>query len=85
MPLADRVQRLAAALTHRGVGRRGGRVAVNYIAVFGTLFATGMCGAIFVPLNYQGSAVLKHGDLASRLLVRMGLKHELAIVADGHW
>jgi hypothetical protein len=45
MPLADRVQRLAAALTHLGVWRRGGRVAVNYIAVFGTLFATGMCGA----------------------------------------
>ncbi|MGI5169076.1 acyl-CoA synthetase [Spirillospora sp. CA-253888] len=51
--LDDRVRRLAGAL--RGLGmRRGDRVAylgANDVAVFETLFATGMLGAVFVPLN----------------------------------
>ncbi len=57
--LADRVDRLAAALTRLGV-RPGDRVAylgVNDITVFETLFATARCGALFVPLNYRLSPV----------------------------
>ena len=53
--LAHRVDRLAAVLTGLGV-RPGDRVAylgVNDISVFETLFATALCGAIFVPLNYR--------------------------------
>jgi len=51
--LADRVDRLAAALLARGV-RRGDRVAYlgnNHPSFVETLFAAGLVGAIFVPLN----------------------------------
>ncbi|HEY3607311.1 MAG TPA: long-chain fatty acid--CoA ligase [Pseudonocardiaceae bacterium] len=73
--LHDRVLRLAAVLRRHGV-RRGDRVAYlgpNHPAYLETLFATGVLGAVFVPLNtrlaapeigYQladsGSAVLIH-------------------------
>jgi hypothetical protein len=53
--LADRTERLAGALARLGV-QRGDRVAylgVNVITVFETLFAAGLLGAIFVPLNYR--------------------------------
>jgi fatty-acyl-CoA synthase len=53
--LADRTERLAGALARLGV-RRGDRVAylgINDITVFETLFATGLLGAIFVPLNHR--------------------------------
>ena len=51
--LARRIDRLADALTRRGV-RRGDRVAYlgdNHTAFLETLFATTSLGAIFVPLN----------------------------------
>jgi fatty-acyl-CoA synthase len=51
--LADRVTRLAHALRHLGVGR-GDRVSYlgpNHPALAETLFATGLLGAVFVPLN----------------------------------
>ncbi|MEU4253095.1 long-chain fatty acid--CoA ligase [Amycolatopsis sp. NPDC026612] len=81
--LADRVDRLAAALTRLGV-RPGDRVAylgVNDITVFETLFATARCGALFVPLNYRlspteirymlddsGASVVVHSPDTSELL-----------------
>ncbi|MFG2640691.1 long-chain fatty acid--CoA ligase [Streptomyces sp. NPDC048370] len=51
--LHDRVGRLAAALRERGV-RRGDRIAYlgpNHPAFLETLFAAGLLGAVFVPLN----------------------------------
>ena len=51
--LADRIDRLAAALADRGV-RAGDRVAYlgnNHPSFLETLFACGTLGAIFVPLN----------------------------------
>ncbi|WP_336630732.1 MULTISPECIES: acyl-CoA synthetase [unclassified Microbacterium] len=51
--LADRIDRFAAALHARGV-RKGDRVAVlsnNHPDFLTTFFASGMLGAIFVPLN----------------------------------
>ncbi|WIV55857.1 acyl-CoA synthetase [Amycolatopsis nalaikhensis] len=81
--LADRVDRLAGALTRLGV-RPGDRVAylgVNDISVFETLFATARRGAVFVPLNYRlsgaeirymledsGASVLVHSPDADDLL-----------------
>ncbi|GAA0342123.1 long-chain fatty acid--CoA ligase [Actinoallomurus spadix] len=75
--LHDRATRLAHVLRDRGV-RPGDRVAYlgpNHPAYLETLFATGVLGAVFVPLNsrltgpelvYQlrdsGSAVLVHAD-----------------------
>jgi fatty-acyl-CoA synthase len=53
--LAERTSALAGAMTRLGV-RPGDRIAylgVNDIAVFETLFAAGLLGAIFVPLNYR--------------------------------
>ncbi|MFJ6987236.1 MULTISPECIES: long-chain fatty acid--CoA ligase [unclassified Streptomyces] len=74
--LDERVGRLAHALRERGVGR-GDRVAYlgpNHPAFLETLFAAGVLGAVFVPLNIRlaapelaynladsGSAVLVHG------------------------
>jgi fatty-acyl-CoA synthase len=72
--LADRVGRLAGALSRLGV-RPGDRVAylgVNDITVFETLFATARCGAIFVPLNYRLSPVeIRYmlGDSGASVLV----------------
>jgi fatty-acyl-CoA synthase len=57
--LADRVAQWASALKARGVGR-GDRVAwlgANDIATFEAFFATGLLGAIFVPLNTRLAAV----------------------------
>jgi fatty-acyl-CoA synthase len=81
--LAERVDRLAGALTRLGV-RPGDRVAylgVNALTVFETLFATARCGALFVPLNYRlspaeirymlddsGASVLVHSPDTDALL-----------------
>jgi len=57
--LADRVARWAAALQGLGI-KRGDRVAwlgANDIATFEVFFATGLRGAIFVPLNTRLAAV----------------------------
>ena len=57
--LADRVARWASALRDLGV-KRGDRVAwlgANDIATFEAFFATGLLGAIFVPLNTRLAAV----------------------------
>jgi fatty-acyl-CoA synthase len=80
--LADRSDRLANALTARGTGR-GSRVAYlgeNEPAFLETLFAAGLLGAIFVPLNTRlappeirfalqdsGSTVLVHSAQLSGL------------------
>ncbi|MEV6235694.1 long-chain fatty acid--CoA ligase [Lentzea sp. NPDC051838] len=85
--LAHRVERLAATLTRLGV-RRGDRVAylgVNDISVFETLFATALCGAIFVPLNHRlsgqeigymladsGASLLVHSPDADELVSAAG-------------
>ncbi|GGU17019.1 acyl-CoA synthetase [Lentzea flava] len=85
--LAHRADRLAAALTRLGV-RRGDRVAylgVNDITVFETLFATALCGAIFVPLNHRlsgteiaymladsGASLLVHSADADSLVAAAG-------------
>ncbi|MGW6929766.1 acyl-CoA synthetase [Lentzea sp. NPDC054927] len=85
--LAHRVERLAAVLTGLGV-RRGDRVAylgVNDITVFETLFATTLCGAIFVPLNHRlsgreigymladsGASLLVHSADADELVAAAG-------------
>lgn len=56
--LADRVDRVAAALTRAGVGK-GDRVAYlgpNDIATFEAFFATGRLGALFVPINWRLAA-----------------------------
>ncbi|GGD01109.1 fatty-acyl-CoA synthase [Tersicoccus solisilvae] len=56
--LADRVDRLAAVLRGHGV-RPGDRVAYlgeNHPAFLETLFAAGVCGAVFVPLNTRLAA-----------------------------
>ena len=96
--LADRVQRLAGALTRLGV-RPGDRVAylgVNDITVFETLFATARCGAIFVPLNYRlspteirymlddsGASVLVHSeDTADLVAAAGGLPDGVVIATD---
>lgn len=72
--LHDRCTRLAHALRGAGVGR-GDRVAYlgpNHPAYLETLFATGMLGAVFVPLNTRLAAPeLLHqlNDSDSRVLV----------------
>jgi len=56
--LADRAARLASVLRAAGVGR-GDRVAwlgANDIATFETFFASGLLGAVFVPLNTRLAA-----------------------------
>ncbi|WP_086847696.1 acyl-CoA synthetase [Amycolatopsis kentuckyensis] len=96
--LADRVRRLAGALSRRGV-RPGDRVAylgVNAITVFETLFATARCGAIFVPLNYRlapteirymlddsGASVLVHSaDTADLVAAAGGLPDGVVLATD---
>jgi fatty-acyl-CoA synthase len=85
--LAERVERLAGALTRLGV-RPGDRVAylgVNDVTVFETLFATARCGALFVPLNYRlsgpeirymlddsGASVLVHSPDTDTLVAAAG-------------
>jgi fatty-acyl-CoA synthase len=85
--LADRVALLAGALRGLGV-RPGDRVAylgVNDVAVFETFFATGLLGAIFVPLNTRlagpgvrhlladsGASVLVHSPDTDTLLAAAG-------------
>ncbi|KDN20135.1 acyl-CoA synthetase [Amycolatopsis rifamycinica] len=97
--LADRVRRLAGALTRLGV-RPGDRVAylgVNDITVFETLFATARCGALFVPLNYRlspteirymlddaGASVLVHSaDTADLVAAAGGLPDGVVIATAG--
>ncbi|KRE53312.1 AMP-dependent synthetase [Arthrobacter sp. Soil736] len=85
--LAERSARLANAFRDRGVGR-GDRVAYlgeNDPSFLETLFACGLAGAVFVPLNtrlappeiqYQlrdcGAVLLVHADSLSDLAVRGG-------------
>ncbi|MEU6539685.1 long-chain fatty acid--CoA ligase [Streptomyces sp. NPDC047000] len=83
--LHRRVQLLAAALRGRGV-RRGDRVAYlgeNHPAFLETLFAAGLLGAVFVPLNTRSSAdeigyVL--ADSGSTVLVRTA-RHDESVTA----
>ncbi|GAA3646667.1 long-chain fatty acid--CoA ligase [Lentzea roselyniae] len=95
--LAHRVDRLAAVLTGLGV-RRGDRVAylgVNDVSVFETLFATALCGAIFVPLNYRlsgaeigymladcGASLLVHSADADELVASSGPLPRVLRTAD---
>ncbi|NUU20470.1 MAG: long-chain fatty acid--CoA ligase [Streptomycetaceae bacterium] len=92
--LHDRTTRLAHALRGAGV-RRGDRVAYlgpNHPSYLETLFATGMLGAVFVPLNtrlaaaeiaYQltdcGAATLVYGPAHTGLVAELGaaLPHRL--------
>jgi fatty-acyl-CoA synthase len=96
--LADRVDRLARALTRLGV-RPGDRVAylgVNDITVFETLFATARRGAIFVPLNYRlspteirymlddsGASVLVHSPDTADLVAAAGALPGGVVIATG--
>jgi fatty-acyl-CoA synthase len=93
--LADRTRRLAGALHRRGV-EPGDRVAFlgrNDIATFETFFATGLAGAVFVPLNTRlsaaeithlltdcGASVLVHGPEMSELLAEVDLPARVAHV-----
>jgi acyl-CoA synthetase (AMP-forming)/AMP-acid ligase II len=92
--LHDRVLRLATVLRRHGV-RRGDRVAYlgpNHPAYLETLFATGVLGAVFVPLNtrlaapeiaYQltdsGSAVLIHAPEQTDLVDQNPVRHNIAL------
>ncbi|WIX90025.1 long-chain fatty acid--CoA ligase [Amycolatopsis sp. DG1A-15b] len=94
--LAERVERLAGALTRLGV-RPGERVAylgVNDITVFETLFATARCGAVFVPLNYRlspaeirymladsGASVLVHSPDTGDLVAAAGALPDGVVIA----
>jgi fatty-acyl-CoA synthase len=86
--LARRVDGLAAVLAGRGV-RPGDRVAylgVNDISVFETLFATALCGAIFVPLNYRLSGAeigYMLADSGASLLVHSADTDELVASVSG--
>src|SRR5690625_3894446 len=73
--LAERADRLADALAQRGL-ERGGRVAYlgeNDPAFLETLFAAGLLGAVFVPLNTRSeehtSELQSRGHLVCRLLL----------------
>jgi fatty-acyl-CoA synthase len=95
--LAHRVDRLAGVLAGLGV-RRGDRVAylgVNDISVFETMFATALCGAIFVPLNYRlsgteigymladsGASLLVHSPDADELVASAGPLPRVLRTAD---
>ncbi|MEV6794082.1 long-chain fatty acid--CoA ligase [Streptomyces sp. NPDC051320] len=74
--LHDRATRLAHLLRERGV-KRGDRVAFlgpNHPAFLETLFATGLLGAVFVPLNTRlAPPELRHqlADSGSRLLLQV--------------
>jgi fatty-acyl-CoA synthase len=83
--LADRIDRLASALTSLGVAR-GDRVAFfgdNHPSFLETLFATTLIGAIFVPLNTrlaQPEIAYALTDSGSTVLVH---SQALATVAAG--
>lgn len=85
--LADRVDRLAVVLQARGVGR-GDRVAFlgnNHAAFVETIFATGLLGAVFVPLNTRLSAPelsAQLADCAASLLIATEAFDSLADEAD---
>ncbi|TFC72463.1 long-chain-fatty-acid--CoA ligase [Cryobacterium sp. TMS1-20-1] len=80
---AERVDRLANALDARGI-RSGDRVAYlgeNHPAFLETLFACGVLGAIFVPLNTRLAApeiAFALTDSGSRILVHAASLTELA-------
>lgn len=80
---AERVDRLANALDARGI-RSGDRVAYlgeNHPAFLETLFACGVLGAIFVPLNTRLAApeiAFALTDSGSRILVHAAALSELA-------
>jgi len=81
--LAARIDRLANALDARGI-RSGDRVAYlgdNHPAFLETLFACGVLGAIFVPLNTRLAApeiAFALTDSGSRILVHAAALNELA-------
>ncbi|SDZ14317.1 fatty-acyl-CoA synthase [Saccharopolyspora shandongensis] len=95
--LDDRVTRLAHALRSLGVGR-GDRVALlstNHPAYLETLFASGLIGAIFVPLNARltapevdyvmrdsGAAVLVHSRELGEI-ARSAAGDAARVVLDG--
>ncbi|WP_372697397.1 long-chain fatty acid--CoA ligase [Arthrobacter sp. JSM 101049] len=80
--MADRVDRLAGALQARGVAP-GDRIAYlgnNHPAFLETLFAAGLAGAVFVPLNTRlapGEMAYQLTDSGSRLLI-----HEAGLAAS---
>jgi len=81
--LADRIDRLAAALRERGV-ERGDRVAYlgnNHPSLIETMFASTMLGAIFVPLNTRLSVPeleFQLGDSGAKVLVSTAALETLA-------
>ena len=85
--LADRVDRLAAALQERGIGF-GDRVAYlgnNHPSFVETLFATTLLGAIFVPLNTRLSVpelVYMLDDSEATLLVASSALEPLAAATE---
>ncbi|WP_138416669.1 acyl-CoA synthetase [Sinomonas gamaensis] len=84
--LAERARRLAQALRRRGVAR-GDRIAYlgeNDPAFVETFFATGLLGAVFVPLNTRLAAPelqFQLDDAGVRLLVNAGRLEPLAAAA----
>ncbi len=82
--LGERINRLANALTDRGVNR-GDRVAYlgeNSIEFLETLFALGSIGAVFVPLNTRlaGPEVAFHlDDSGAQMLIASHTMEPLAI------
>ncbi|WP_334172214.1 acyl-CoA synthetase [Sinomonas sp.] len=84
--LAERVRRLAQALRRRGVVR-GDRIAYlgeNDPAFVETFFASGLLGAVFVPLNTRLAAPelqFQLDDAGVRLLVNAGRLDALAAAA----
>lgn len=80
----DRINRLANALTDRGV-QQGDRVAYlgeNSVAFLETLFALGSIGAVFVPLNTRlaGPEVTFHlEDSGSKMLIASQTLEPLAV------
>ncbi|MGW8379367.1 long-chain fatty acid--CoA ligase [Streptomyces sp. ODS28] len=80
--LHDRTARLALSLSERGI-RRGDRVAYlgpNHPAYLETLFAAGLLGAVFVPLNTRLSGpelAYQLDDSGARLLVHAPAHRDL--------
>ncbi|HXD28674.1 MAG TPA: long-chain fatty acid--CoA ligase [Arthrobacter sp.] len=81
--MADRIDRLAGALVARGI-TAGDRIAYlgnNHPAFLETLFAAGLAGAVFVPLNTRlaaGELAYQLADSGSRLLIHDAALAELA-------
>jgi len=94
--LAERAARLASALRDEGVGR-GDRVAwlgANDVATFETFFASGLLGAVFVPLNTRlaaaelaymlqdcGAALLVVGNAVEVVATELAADPELTTLA----